>query len=324
MDLPSDDLVRQIKPRLFHEIAEDYFEQGVQTLMPAVGKAVFVKGWQLRGECAISLDDLLCATEHYTEHNLSVVYGSACPIIAIDIDLTDAAQADGLEELVFEVLGGTPLVSIGNAPKRKLIYAKADGWAQYRSRKFRPVVEIFADSGQTILEGIHPDTKRPYTWRGPSLADVPVWELPKVTTSRMALLETAITEYIAEVGLDQPQSPMGVMRADRTRPAWQGSLDDELARMKMERRSASTPAELRATIISHVDEMQPGNRHAILMTSVAAMVHAGWTDDEIWAVMLPRYIERFGDHHDLRTNKVLKAIQSSRRTEGLQWSQKLQ
>ena len=322
MDLPSDDLVRQIKPRLFHEIAEDYFEQGVQTLMPAVGKAVFVKGWQLRGECAISLDDLLCATEHYTEHNLSVVYGSACPIIAIDIDLMDAAQADGLEELVFEVLGGTPLVSIGNAPKRKLIYAKADGWDQYSSRKFRPVVEIFADSGQTILEGIHPTTKRPYTWRGPSLADVPVWELPKVTTSRMALLETALVDYIAEVGL--MPSPMGTMRADRTRAAWQGSINDELARMRMERRSASTAEELRATLISHIDEMQPGNRHAILTVTVAAMVHAGWTDDEIWAVMIPRYIERFGDHHDLRTNKVFKAIQNSRRTEGLQWSQKLQ
>ena len=322
MDSPSDDLVRQVKPRFFHEIAESYYEQGIQTLMPAVGKAVFVKGWQLRGECAISLDDLFCATEHYTEHNLSVVYGSACPIIAIDIDLKDAAQADQLEELVFEVLGGTPLVSIGNAPKRKLIYAKADGWGDYRSRKFRPVVEIFADSGQTILEGLHPDTKRPYTWRGPSLADTPVWELPQVSSSRMALLETALIDYIAEVGL--MPSPMGVMRSDGTRPSWQGSLDDELARMKMERRSASTPEELRITIISHVDEMQPGNRHAILTTSIAAMVHSGWTDDEIWEVLLPRYIERFGDHHDLRTNKVIKSIQSARRTEGLQWSQKLQ
>ena len=321
MDLPSNDLVRQIKPRYFHEIAENYYNQGIQTLMPAVGKAVFVKGWQLRGECAISLDDLFCATEHYTEHNLSVVYGSACPIIAIDIDLTDATQADQLEELVFEVLGGTPVVSIGNAPKRKLIYAKADGWDQYRSKKYRPVVEIFADSGQTIFEGIHPDTKRAYSWRGPSLADTPVWELPKVSSSRMALLETALVDYIAETGL--MREPMGVMRADGSRPA-PTNLGDQLARMKMERRSASTPEELRAVIISHVEEMEPGNRHAILTTAVPAMVHSGWTDDEIWEVMLPRYIERFGDHYDLRTNKVIKAINSARRTEGLQWSQKLQ
>ena len=321
MDVPSNDVLRQMGLRKFHEIATNYYENGVQTLMPSAGKAPVVRAWQTRGECAICLDDLLSATEHYTDHNLSVVYGPACPIVTIDIDLTDPARADELEALVFEVLGGTPVVSIGQAPKRKLVYAKADGWDQYQSRKYRPIVEIFASSGQTVFEGMHPKTRRPYTWRGHSLADTPVWELPAVSSSRMALLETAIVDYIAETGISAV--PMGTMRADGSRPVWSGEESNLLAQMRMERRSASTPHELRNVIITHLRQMGPGTRHTIMTACVAAMVHAGWRDEEVWEVMMPMYVERFGDDGH-RTNKVRKAIQSSRRTEGLQWSQKIQ
>ena len=321
MDLPSIDVLRQMGLRQFHETATDYFENGVQTLMPSAGKVPVIKGWQTRGECAICLDDLLIATEHYDSHNLSVVYGPACPIITIDIDLMDPTHADELEALVFEVLGGTPVVSIGQAPKRKLVYAKADAWDQYESRKYRPVVEIFASSGQTVFEGMHPKTRRPYTWRGRSLADTPVWELPSASTSRMALLETAIVDYIAETGLGAAAVvPMG---NTEVRSVWQGEESHLLARMRMERRSASTPHELRNVIISHLKEMGQGTRHTIVTACIAAMVHAGWTDAEIWAVMTPFYIVRFGDDNH-RTDKVQKAIHSSRRTEGLQWSQKIQ
>ena len=293
---------------LFHHKAISYWDNGYRTLMPSNGKAAFIKNWQLRGEQPICLDDLHIACDHYQEHNLSLVYGPACPIICIDIDSPEYAEE--IESLAFEALGATPLISIGNYPKRKLVYQKLHG-QKVLSRRFRPVVDLFGHNGQTVLEGIHPNTKRPYTWDSESPATVPVEQLPVATDGALEIFQRALVNWMREKNIIDIARP-GAFGRDAAFGT--GFLTDDLAKMRMERASCKTPQEFTACVTRHLKAMDPalGNRHGIMTVTVAAMVRRGWTDEHIMHVLQTHYIDRFGDHFSARTNKVVKAITSAR------------
>lgn len=295
------------KAELFHDKVFSYWENGYRTLMPADGKRIFIKGWQHRGEMPIQRAELEPSAAYYRRHNLSVVFGPACPIIAIDID--SKPHADDLEALVIEALGATPLTSIGDYPKRKLIYAKVDG-DTYESRRFQPFVELFSNSGQVVLEGMHPKTKRPYSWVTQSPADTPVTDLPKVSAKQLNVLERAIFGWMRENGyaLGTKAGVIGRGQSHQT-----GEQADLLAQMRMERKSCKTKQEFIACTTRHLQAMQVGTRHSIMTATVAAMVRRDWADERIIALLQKHYIERFGDDRSMRTKKVVKAITSARK-----------
>lgn len=275
--------------------------------MPSEGKKIWIKGWQHRGHVPIVEAELEPAAAFYNRHNLSVVFGPACPIIAVDIDSKD--HAHDLEALVVEALGATPLISIGDYPKRKLIYAKVDGDV-YESRRFQPFIELFCNSGQTVLEGIHPKTNKPYSWVTQSPADTPVSDLPKVSAKQLNVLERAIFGWMRENGyaLGTKAGVIGRGQSYQT-----GEQADLLAQMRMERKSCETQQEFIACITRHLKAMEVGTRHCIMTATVAAMVRRDWSDERILALLQKHYMKRFGDDRQLRTKKVLKAITSARR-----------
>ena len=292
---------------MFHQKLSLYWHNGFRTLMPADGKAIFVKGWPSRGSIPITEAELAPSEAYYRRHNLSVVYGPACPIICIDIDSKE--HANDLELLAFEALGPTPLISIGDYPKRKLIYAKVDG-EEYKTRRYQPFLEIFASTGQTVLEGIHPGTGNPYTWVTQSPADTPLSEVPKVPASRLHVFERAVFGWFREKGLVLGEQP-GII--GRNQSGASGTNCILLARLRMERKSCETKQEFIACITRHLKSMEPGTRHSIMTATVAAMVRRDWSDERIMALLQKHYIKRFGDDRSLRTNKVIKAITSARR-----------
>lgn len=99
-------------------------------------------------------------------------------IVGIDIDiLADAEVAQQIEKLAREMLGDTPLVRIGNAPKRLLVY-RTD--APFAGTKKHPI-EVLAEGQQFVAYGIHPDTEKPYTWPDENPSDVDISRLPLIT-----------------------------------------------------------------------------------------------------------------------------------------------
>ena len=81
-------------------------------------------------------------------------------IVAIDLDILDEQQAQAAYDFALKFLGQTPLVRIGLAPKKVLIY-RNDG--TIKSRKLHPI-EIFAGSGQVVGFGFHAKAGRDYQW----------------------------------------------------------------------------------------------------------------------------------------------------------------
>lgn len=99
-------------------------------------------------------------------------------VIGIDIDVAFSAEvALRIEGLAKQLLGDTPAVRIGNAPKRLLVYRAAAPFAGF---KLAPI-EVLGLGQQFIAYGVHPDTGKPYEWPVSTLADLQIDELPEIT-----------------------------------------------------------------------------------------------------------------------------------------------
>lgn len=105
--------------------------------------------------------------------------GVACgAVIGIDIDIVDDPKvAHQVEQLARRMLGDTPALRIGMAPKRLLVYRAAAPFAKFR----RYPIEVLAAGSQFVAHGIHPETGAPYAWPNGSLADLDLDSLPVVT-----------------------------------------------------------------------------------------------------------------------------------------------
>ena len=101
-------------------------------------------------------------------------------VIGIDIDVLDGEIAAKIEGLAKRLLGDTPAVRIGRAPKRLLVYRAAQPFAGFKY----PPIEVLGQGQQFIAYGIHPDTGQAYDWPVESLADLSVADLPAITEAQ--------------------------------------------------------------------------------------------------------------------------------------------
>jgi len=91
---------------------------------------------------------------------------------AVDIDVTDAALAEEIQLLAVAHLGDAP-TRTGRAPKRTLLYRADTPLKRQRLWLTRDgtthLVEVLGDGQQFVVEGIHPGTRKPFTWENGGL-----------------------------------------------------------------------------------------------------------------------------------------------------------
>ncbi len=114
--------------------------------------------------------------------------GIACGKFApLDIDILDQSLVDRLVHFAEIMLGVTPLLRIGRAPKTLLGYRAVVPFRKMHTPEFtlpdgsRGKVEVLAQGQQVVADGIHPDTHKPYVWPNRSPADTPLADLPAIT-----------------------------------------------------------------------------------------------------------------------------------------------
>ena len=78
-------------------------------------------------------------------------------LVVVDLDITEPSQAEYADRIADAILGKTPLMRIGLAPKHVRVYRNA---SDIRSRKLHPV-EVFAGTGQVVGFGWHAKAGRP-------------------------------------------------------------------------------------------------------------------------------------------------------------------
>jgi hypothetical protein len=102
-------------------------------------------------------------------------------VIGIDIDVLDSPTiALEIEALAKRMLGDTPAVRIGHAPKRLLVYRAVQPFSGFKY----PPIEVLGVGQQFIAYGIHPDTGKPYDWPVSTLADLSPDDLPGITEAQ--------------------------------------------------------------------------------------------------------------------------------------------
>ena len=129
-------------------------------------------GWN-RHSVRPTTDHELAIWSEWPDAGIGIVTGS---IIGIDIDVQAPGLATRLGHLAREMLGQTPLLRIGQAPKRLLVYRSAQ---PLKGIKAHPL-ELLGLGQQFVAFAEHPDTHKPYLWPDESPADVPADQLPEV------------------------------------------------------------------------------------------------------------------------------------------------
>ena len=129
--------------------------------------------------------------------NVGIAVGPWTVVVDIDVKIRDLAN--DVYRISNNVLGKTPLIRIGMAPKFMLVYRCAPG--AVRSQKRHPI-EIFSGSGQIVAYGIHPDTKKPYRWVNQSPVDISSVseEIPLVTEEQVEEL----FDQVETLGIELP------------------------------------------------------------------------------------------------------------------------
>ena len=121
-------------------------------------------------------------------------------LVGIDVDVIDPAHAAAISKMITDFLGATLFRRVGSkgemlcyrneTPIPKLSVTYNDNGQR------RPLVEFLGKGQQFIAFGTHPDTGKPYAWRGPTPLTTPIAHLPAVTAKQLQ----KCAELVAELG----------------------------------------------------------------------------------------------------------------------------
>jgi hypothetical protein len=170
--------------------------------IPARGKETTLPGWPEK--ITATTEEIIGWEDgRFSDHANTGLVTAGTP--GFDIDILNAEAADAVEALVRERFGkrGKIIVRTGRAPKR-LIPFRCDEPFKIFKQKFVSTddkIEFLAQGQMFVGFGIHPDTGKPYAWRGGSPGKVKRGNLPEITAAEAeALVEDAAKLLVDKFG----------------------------------------------------------------------------------------------------------------------------
>ena len=178
--------------------------RGGFTPLPLSGKAPVIDAWQKHHD----------TTEHEIEfwsrtHPAAQNTGILTRLTpTLDIDIRDPYAAAAVERIArdrFEDKGRI-LVRFGNAPKRCIPFQTIEPFPKIL-RLFgdadTPVkdcekLEFLCDGQQVVVDGVHPDTGKPYSWFGGALGQIKHDDLPPISAEEAQVLIDDATRHLVE------------------------------------------------------------------------------------------------------------------------------
>ena len=147
---------------------------------------------------------------------------------AFDIDILIPEAAQEIDELTRERFGerGYLLTRFGKAPKRAIPFRTDEPFPKITEILIAPdgseqKLEFLADGQQLAVFGVHPDTRRPYTWHGGEPGEVRWEDLPYITQAEARqLVDDALAILVERHGYQRkvkppaPTAPDGTKRTD--------------------------------------------------------------------------------------------------------------
>jgi hypothetical protein len=128
----------------------------------------------------------------------------------LDVDILSQEGAKAVEALVrdrYETDRGCVLVRIGKAPKRAIPFRTNEPFKKVTANLIAPdgsegqKLELLADGQQVVAFGIHPETRKPYSWFGGEPGEIKREDLPYLSEAdARQLVEDAVELLVQEHG----------------------------------------------------------------------------------------------------------------------------
>jgi len=139
----------------------------------------------------------------------------------LDIDILNEAAARACEDFVRDRYEdrGALLTRIGFPPKRAIPFRTEEPFKKFVVNLIAPnaaadakpeKIEFLADGSQVVIDGIHPDTGKPYRWHGGELGQVQRSDLPLITNEEAHELVDELVQILVE--------QFGYIRAKNRKP----------------------------------------------------------------------------------------------------------
>lgn len=259
--------------------------RGGYDITPLAGKRPKLEAWHTRPQ------EVLEFTK-YGKSNIGVLCGGGNNIVAVDIDVYSENVSQLVQKAVIDELGFAPQ-RIGQAPKTLFVFRCTEPMKKTRTAVFEIdtkecAVEILAEGQQFVASGIHPDTKKKYSWVDDSIVDVSVDGLTRVTPSQLHQFIASMNSLLATYGEKKGRKTNGDAA---TQLDWFAT--NELAGKKKEIDIA----------LAHIDN---NDWHYDDWVQMAHAVKGALADDglELWH----RWSKRSQKYNDAETDRVWDSI----------------
>jgi hypothetical protein len=168
--------------------------------IPVNGKAAVLPGWQ--NKTAASDEEILLWERLFPYAGNTGALTRLMP--TPDIDILNPYAAEAIECLVHEHFEerGFILIRIGKPPKRAIPFRTDTPFAKITASVTAPdgsgdqKVEMLASGQQVVIDGIHPDTGRPYRWHHGVPGRIALADLPYIQEDDARKLVDEIVELL--------------------------------------------------------------------------------------------------------------------------------
>ncbi len=178
--------------RYFEALSRDLVANGypIVPVRPRSKHPTIISSWRDQSWHPADTKILEDWRRNYPDHGIGLACGR--DVVAIDIDAEDAATVAQIHELCRSLLGDTPLIRQGRAPRIALIYRAAE---PIISRRLG-VLDTIGLGAQLVAYGKHPRSRSAYRWLTTATpANTPLADLPAISNAAIEALyrQVAIT-----------------------------------------------------------------------------------------------------------------------------------
>ena len=193
------------------EVRLDLYRGGFVPL-PLIGKRPVFEDWPKRTD--VTEHEIAYWSRSYPAAENTGVLCRNVPCFDIDI-FADEEAAIAVETLARERYEehGVFLTRVGNAPKRAVLFRADQPFAKISRLLTAPggkqeKLEFLCDGQQVVVDGIHPDTPKPYDWNGCAPGKIPRQDLPYIHAEEaLALIEAAVELLVRDFGYRLKEKP---------------------------------------------------------------------------------------------------------------------
>jgi hypothetical protein len=172
--------------------------------IPIVGKIPPLEEWQKRTDT--SEGDIEIWAKTWPDAKSTGILCRTVPVL--DLDILDKEAAEDVEQAVRERFEGRGevLVRIGRSPKRAIPFRTDEPFRKIAVPLIAPngstdqKIEFLATGQQVVVDGIHPDTKKPYAWFGGSLLNTHRDKLPAINKAEALELVDIVVAVLEKHG----------------------------------------------------------------------------------------------------------------------------